>query len=96
MIKGPEKVLYGEKAQFDAEIKQTGTSKWLVTWHKKTGDTIANINIRDEKFRRSTDRQLLIHSACKDDEAEYQAVISDGNNNYPSNAIYLHVLGGIN
>eukprot|EP00105_Crassostrea_gigas_P046671 XP_019930819.1 PREDICTED: leucine-rich repeats and immunoglobulin-like domains protein 1 [Crassostrea gigas] len=93
LIKGPEKVLYGEKAQFDAEIKQTGTSKWLVTWHKKTGDTTANINIRDEKFRRSTDRQLLIHSACKDDEAEYQAVISDGNNNYPSNAIYLHVLG---
>lgn len=83
-------------AQFDAEVKQTEYSNWPVTWQKKTGDITADIKTRDGKFNESTNRRLLIHSVCKDDEAKYQAVISNGNNNYiSSNAIYLHVHGGI-
>lgn len=84
----------GETAQFDAEIKTTGTSNWCVTWEKKTGDTIAVINVRNQKFKGSTTRRLFIHSVCKNDEAEYRAVISIGDTSYISNAIYLLVVGG--
>lgn len=89
-------MICGETAHFHAEVKQTENSNWSVTWHKKTGDITTNINTRDEKYKGSTNRRLLIHSVCKDDEAEYEAVISNGNNNYiRSNVIYLHALGGI-
>lgn len=89
-------MLWGETAQFDAEVKQTESSNWPVTWHKKTGDITRDIKTRDGKYIESTNRRLLIHSVCKDDEAEYKAVISNGKNNYiSSNAIFLHVHGGI-
>lgn len=95
LIYGPEQVLCGETAQFDAEVEQREISNWSVTWHKKAGDITTNINTRDEKFNGSTDRRLFIHSVCKDDEAEYQAVISNGDNSYMSNVIYLRAIGGI-
>lgn len=97
LINGPEQVLCGETAQLDAEIEQREISKWSVTWNKMTGYVITNINTRDEKFNGSTDRRLFIHSVCKDDEAKYQAVISNRDNtlSYMSNVIYLRALGGI-
>lgn len=97
LIKGAEKVVCGETAQFDAEVKRTETSTWSVTWQTKTGNTTTNIKSSDEKFKGSNDRRLIIHSVCKADEAEYQAVLYNRNNNYIySNTIYLHVSGGKN
>lgn len=95
LINGPEQVLCGETAQFDAEVEQREISNWSVTWFKKNANITANINKREEKFNGSTNRRLFIHSVCKDDEAEYQAGISDGKNSYMSNVIYLRALGGI-
>lgn len=92
-INGPEQVLCGETAHFDAEVEQRKISNWCVTWHKKTGNITTNINTRDEKYKGSTDRWLFIHSVCKDDEAEYLAVISNGDNSCMSNVIYLRAIG---
>lgn len=88
-------MLCGEAAHFDAEVEQREISNWSVTWHKQTGDITTNINTRDEKYNGSTDRRLFIHSVCKDDEAEYLAVISNGDNSCMSNVIYLRAIGGI-
>lgn len=96
MIKGKNEVLYGETARFDAVIKQTETSNRPVTWQRKKGDDIKILKASDEKYKYSTNRQLFIWSVGKDDEAEYQAVVSTGNkSSITSNSIHLHILGGI-
>lgn len=49
-----------------------------------------------EKYSGSTDTRLIIPSVCKEDAFVYQASLSDGNNQtLYSNAINLHVLGGM-
>lgn len=95
MIKGENNVLFGDKARFDVEIKNTeNNSNWLVTWQKKTGDVIKILRTSDEKYKESTNRRLCIWSVCKEDEAEYQAVIYTGEkSSIFSNSIHLHGLG---
>lgn len=97
MIKGENNVLFGDKARFDVEIKNTdNNSNWLVTWQKKTGDIIKILRASDEKYKESTNRRLFIWSVCKEDEAEYHAVIYTGEkSSIFSNSIHLHGLGGI-
>lgn len=97
MIKGENNVLFGEKASFDVEIKNTdNNSNWSVTWQKKIGDEIKILRTSDEKYKESTNRRLFIWCVCKEDEAEYQAVIYTGNkSSIISNSIHLHGLGGI-
>lgn len=97
MMKGENNVLFGDKARFDVEIKNTeNNSNWAVTWQKKTGDVITILRLSDEKYKESTNRRLFIWSVCKKDEAEYQAVIYTGEkSSIISNSIHLHGLGGI-
>lgn len=54
------------------------------------------LDVEDEKYRGSDNRQLLIHNVCKDDEAGYQAVLSRNDDvKILSNKVYLRPKGGI-
>lgn len=60
------------------------------------GDVTKDISSNDRKYKGSTNRQLVIRFLSKDDEGEYQAVLTNGKNvNVISNAIYLLPVGGI-
>lgn len=49
----------------------------FVSWEKKIdGPASKHIDINCGKYKGSTSRQLNIHSVCKEDEGEYQAVIT--------------------
>lgn len=79
--------------------KEILVSHWSISWQRVRGSVTNQIDISKEKYRDSTRTQLVIHSVCKDDEGEYQAVLareSNGNKRkIESNAIFLHVVGGI-
>uniref|UniRef100_A0A8W8J3T1 DZIP3-like HEPN domain-containing protein n=1 Tax=Magallana gigas TaxID=29159 RepID=A0A8W8J3T1_MAGGI len=94
LIKGEDRVVCGDSARFDAEVKRAQLSEWSITWQKKTDDITIKINTSDKKYKGSSRRQLVIQSLCKDDEAEYQAILSNGSKlNIISNIIYLQALG---
>lgn len=96
LIKGRDEIVCGDSARFDAEIKHTKLAEWSITWQKTTDDITRKINTTDKKYKGSTRRQLVIQSVCKDDEAGYQSVLSNGSKlNIMSNIIYLQALGGI-
>lgn len=96
MITGEDRVVCGDSARFDAEVKRAQLSEWSITWQKKTDDITRKINTSDRKYKGSSRSQLVIQSVCKDDEAEYQAILSNGSKlNIISNIIYLQALGGI-
>lgn len=99
MIKGKSKVIFGDKAKFRAVIKQLEHSCWLVEWQKRRGENITCIDISLEKYSGSSKEKLVISSVCKEDEGEYKALLTpDSNGNkytVRSNAIYLHVQGGM-
>ncbi|XP_065927180.1 uncharacterized protein [Magallana gigas] len=96
-IKGSNIVVWGEKTCFEADLKQKEASHWSISWQRVRGSVTNQIDISKEKYRGSTRTQLVIHSVCKDDEGEYQAVLareSNGNKRkIESNAIFLHVVG---
>lgn len=96
LITGEDRVVCGDSARFDAEVKRAQLSEWSITWQKKIDDISRKIDTSDKKYKGSTRRQLVIQSVCKDDEAEYQAILSNGSKlNITSNSIYLQTLGGI-
>eukprot|EP00105_Crassostrea_gigas_P015053 XP_011431932.1 PREDICTED: uncharacterized protein LOC105331445 isoform X4 [Crassostrea gigas] len=96
-ITGAERVVWGEKTCFEADLKQKEASHWSISWQRVRGSVTYQIDISDKKYRDSTRTQLVIHSVSKDDEGEYQAVLareSNGNKRkIESNAIFLHVKG---
>lgn len=78
-------------------MKTAEVSHWSITWQRRKGDTINCIDTTKKEYRGSTNRILVIKSVCKDDEGEYQVVLSRESNgpDYKSkNSIHLHVLGG--
>lgn len=78
-------------------MKKVESSCWSVAWQKQRGDVIERINTRMERYSGSTKKKLVIKTVCKEDEGEYQAVLSLESNGpyYTSrNTIRLHVLGG--
>lgn len=93
--------MWGEKTCFEADLKQKEIHvfHWSISWQRVKGSVTNQIDISKEKYRDSTRTQLVIHSACKDDEGEYQAVLareSNGNKRkIESNTIFLQVVGGI-
>lgn len=99
LIKGADRVVWGEKTCFEADLKQKEihVSHWSISWQRVRGSVINKIDVSKEKYRDSTRTQLVIHSVCEDDEGEYQAVLareSNGNKRkIESNAIFLHVDG---
>lgn len=80
-------------------MKQKETFHWSVIWQRVRGSVFNQIDISKEKYRDSTRTQLVIQSVSKEDEGEYQAVLArESNRNkqkIESNAIFLHVVGGI-
>lgn len=96
-ITGADRVVWGEKTCFEADLKQKEASHWSISWQRVRGSVINQIDISKEKYRDSTRTKLVIHSVCKDDEGEYQAVLareSNGNKRkIESNAVFLHVMG---
>lgn len=96
LITGEDRVVCGDSARFDAKVRRAQLSEWSITWQKKTDDITRKINTSDKKYKGSSRRVLVIQSVCKDDEAEYQAILSNGSKlNIISNTIYLQALGGI-
>lgn len=80
-------------------MKQKEASHWSISWQRVRGSVTNQIDISKEEYKDSTRTRLVIHSVCKDDEGEYQAVLareSNGNKRkIESNAIFLQVVGGI-
>lgn len=78
-------------------MKKVESSCWSITWQKRRGDVIKCIDTNMEKYSGSTKRKLVIKSVSKEDEGEYQAVLSLESNGpeYKSrNIIRLHAIGG--
>lgn len=87
----------GDIARFEAVLKPD-SSCWSITWQKRTGKVIEIIDTSTEKYSGSTNRKLVIQSVCKEDEGEYQVLLSQSNGNgyfKCEHTLCLHVLGGI-
>lgn len=69
-------VTCGDTAHFKADIRLEESAFLSVSWEKVDGSARKHIDINCEKYKGSTSRQLNIHSVCKEDAGEYQAVIS--------------------
>lgn len=95
-IKGEEQVICGDTVEFKAEVKQADSFFSPIKWQRRKGQFVEIIDTTLEKYSGSTDTRLIIPSVCKEDALVYQASLSDGNNQtLYSNAINLHVLGGM-
>lgn len=96
LITGAEEVTCGETARFEADVKQAEPSGWSVTWQKVHGRKMTEeIDTGSEKYKGSSNRRLVINTVGKEDEGEYQAVLSrELNRRIFSNLIYLHPVGG--
>lgn len=92
-----DEVICGDTARFEADVKSAELSHWSIIWQRRKGDTIACIDTNKKEYRGSTNRILVIQSVCKDDEGEYEVVLSQesiGPIYKSKNSIRLHVLGG--
>lgn len=97
LIQGENEIICGRTAQIEAEVKKFESSCWSITWRKRRGNVIKCIDTDMEKYSGSSKTTLVIHSVCKEDEGEYQAVLSPELNGpeYKSrNTIRLHAVGG--
>lgn len=96
-INGNNEIICGDTAQFEADVKNVDSSCWSITWQKRKGCVIECIDTNLERYSGSTKLKLVIKFVCKEDEGEYQAVLSletTGPEYKSKNAIRLHVLGG--
>lgn len=96
-IKGENKKKYGETALFEASVEKVEFLSWSITWRKRRGNVIECIDTSTEKYSDSTKRSLVIKSVCKEDEGEYQAVLSlvaNGPEYKSKNTIRLNVFEG--
>lgn len=88
----------GGTARFEANAKNVDFSLWQFIWQKRTGNSIKCIDTNQEKYKGSSNSILLIQNISKEDEGEYQAVLSREANGIEykisSNSVYLHALGG--
>lgn len=89
-------VTCGDTAQFKADIRLEESAFLSVSWEKVDGPARKHIDLSCEKYKGSTGRQLNIHSVCKEDEGEYQAVISKNiDHKIFSNIGFLQTQGGM-
>lgn len=98
-IEGTEKVICGDKAHFQATVKEKKGSNWSITWQKLSRNESQKIDTSNKKFRGKTNKELSIKSVCKEDEGEYQAVLlieeDRTRKTIQSNVISLRVVGGM-
>lgn len=96
-IQGENEILCGGTARFEAEVKNVESSCWSIAWQKHRGDSIKRIDTNMERYSGSAKKTLVINDVCKEDEGEYQALLSFESNGpeYKSrNAICLYAVGG--
>lgn len=97
IIKGENEIICGGTAQFEADVNNVESSCWSITWQRRREDNIKCIDTTMKKYIGSTKRKLVINSVCKEDEGDYQAVLSLESNgpDYKSrNIIPLYAVGG--
>lgn len=75
-IKGEKRVMCKGTAHFEIDVKKADLSRWSIQWQKCRGKFTEHIDISREKYSGSTNKKLVIQSVCREDEGEYQAVIS--------------------
>lgn len=78
-------------------MKKVEFSYWTIAWRKRIGDIIKCIDTRTTKYSGSSKKKLVINSVCKEDEGEYQAVLSFESNGpefKSRNIIRLYAIGG--
>lgn len=97
LIKCTGDVICGNTAYIKVELKQSELKNWSLTWRRIRGKTTEQIDTSREKYICSTNEQLTINSVCKDDEGNYQAVLSRSVNGKThdilSNITHLEALG---
>ncbi|XP_062579119.1 uncharacterized protein LOC134241039, partial [Saccostrea cucullata] len=97
-INGRDKVLCGETTFLEATVEHPfKADTFIIIWQRVSRNGPYWINTRLERYEGSTNRRLVIKKVSKEDEGEYQALISwekDGqNHDSKSNCILLNVLG---
>ncbi|XP_062568433.1 titin-like, partial [Saccostrea cucullata] len=98
-LRGNTTIMCGETAYLEADIEQTSTStqNWPITWHKVRGNNLEQIDTSTGKYTDSTNRQLVIQRTSKEDQGDYQTIISGSSNGQhikiPSNVLTLKVSG---
>lgn len=78
-------------------MNKVESSCWSITWQKRRGDDIKYIDTNSRRYNGSTKKTLVIKSVCKEDEGDYQALLSLESNGpeYKSRNIFrLHAIGG--
>nr|XP_034321578.1 uncharacterized protein LOC105323062 [Crassostrea gigas] len=98
VIEGKDEILCGDLARFVAVLKPD-SSCWSITWQKRRGKVTETIDTSTKMFSGSTNRKLVIQSVCKEDEGEYQVLLSHESNQNGylkcGNTICLHVFGEV-
>lgn len=78
-------------------MKNVESSCWSIAWQKRRVDIIKRIDTNMGRYSGSTKKTLVINSVSKEDEGEYQAILSFESNGpeYKSrNTIFMHVIKG--
>lgn len=98
-IEGTEEAVCGSTAHFQANVKERKVSFLSVDWKKLIKNESTPIDTSNKKFWGKTNKELFIESVCKEDEGEYQAVLSFEEDRIgttiKSNVIFLRVVGGM-
>lgn len=85
-------------ARFVAEVTPIDLFGWSLSWQKIDKQISERIDTSQDKYRGSTERQLVMQSLQKEDEGDYQAIltrISCGKYYIRSNTVSLGFIGGI-
>lgn len=97
IIKGENEIICGGTAKFEADVNNVESSCWSIRWQRCRGDDVKRIDTTMKKYSGSTKRKLVIYDVCKEDEGEYQALLSLESNGpeYKSrNTVRLYAVGG--
>lgn len=87
-----------ETASFVAEVTPIDLFGWSISWQKIDKQISERIDTSHDKYRGSTEMQLVIHSLHKEDKGDYQAIltrISCGKYHIRSNTVSLENIEGI-
>lgn len=97
IIKGENEIICGGTAKFEADVNNVESFSWSVTWRRYKEDNFKCIVTTMQKYSGSTKKELVINDVCKEDEGEYQAILSfelNGPEYKSRNKIRLYAVGG--
>lgn len=96
IIKGEDEIIIGDTAKIEADVCNVESFSWSITWQRRKEDNIKCIDTTMQKYSGSTKKKLVINDVCKEDEGEYQALLSfrlDGPEYKSRNSIRLYAVG---